>query len=157
MRLDINLATQPYQDVRRYLLRWGVPLLLFALVSALFCWYTLNTWTHSRDVNAQISRVNTEIKTLDEERARAEALLAKPENRNTVEQSRQLNQLIARKAFSWTSVFVQLENIMPSQLRVVQITPELTPQNQLELRLLVAGNNREQALELVRRLEKSPN
>jgi type IV pilus assembly protein PilN len=156
MRLNINLATQPYQDVRRYLMRWGVLLLVFAAVSAWFCWWTLHSWVHSRDVNAQIRRINDEIKTLDGERERAQALLDRPENRVVVEQSRQLNQLIARKAFSWTSVFMQLESIMPAQLRVVQLTPELNAQNEMELRLVVSGTNREQALELVRRLEKSP-
>jgi type IV pilus assembly protein PilN len=156
MRLDINLATQPYQDVKRYVIRRGVPLLLFAVASTWFCWSTVHSWMHSRDVNAQIERVNREIKTLDEERGRAQALLARPENRVLVEQSRLLNQLIARKAFSWISVFMQLESIMPAQLRVVQISPELNQQNELELRLLVSGNSREQALELVRRLEKSP-
>lgn len=157
MRLNINLATQPYQDLRRYVLRWGLPVLLFALVSAWLCWYAVNSWMQSRDVTAQITRVQAEIKSMDQERAQAQALLARPENRTVVEQSRQLNQLIAQKAFSWTSVFMQLENIMPSQLRVVQLSPELNQQNQLQLRLVVSGNSHDQALELVRRLEKSPN
>ena len=156
MRLNINLATQPYQDVKRYLTRWGTLLLLFVVASAWFSWHTLASWRQTRDVNAGIERVKREIKSLDDERARAEALLAKPENKTVADQSKLLNELFARKAFSWTAVFMQLEEIMPAQLHVLQLSPELNKQNQLVLRLLVAGGSRDHALELLQRLEKSP-
>jgi Tfp pilus assembly protein PilN len=83
-------------------------------------------------------------------------MLAKPENKVVADQSKLLNELFARKAFSWTSVFMQLEEIMPAQLHVMQLSPELNKQNQLVLRLLVAGGSREHALVLLRRLEQSP-
>jgi uncharacterized protein YggU (UPF0235/DUF167 family) len=41
-------------------------------------------------------------------------------------------------------------------LHVVSMTPELTQNNQLLLTMRVAGDSREQAVELVRRIEKSP-
>jgi len=45
---------------------------------------------------------------------------------------------------------------MPPHLHVVSIRPELTPDNQLALRMMVAGESRERALELVRHMEQSP-
>ena len=74
-----------------------------------------------------------------------------------VETSKFLNGLIARKSFSWTRVFMQLEQIMPPKLHVVSISPELQPKtNTVEVHLTVAGTSREAAVELVKRLEQSP-
>jgi hypothetical protein len=75
-----------------------------------------------------------------------------------VDDSKFLNGLIARKSFSWTRVFMQLEEIMPPKLHVVSILPELQPKtNTVEVHLTVAGTSREAAVELVKRLERSPN
>ncbi len=52
-------------------------------------------------------------------------MLGLPQNKSVVENSRFLNGLIARKSFSWTRVFMQLEQIMPPKLHVVSISPEL--------------------------------
>jgi type IV pilus assembly protein PilN len=101
------------------------------------------------DLQAQLAQGDREI-------GQAEAFLNRPENRDTRDKSLILNDLIARKAFSWTEVFSDLERIMPPRLHVVSIRPELTPDNQLELRMMVAGESRERALELVRHMEQSP-
>lgn len=155
MRLDINLASRPYKDVRRLLLRWGTFTALFALFSMLLFVYAIHSWRQSRDVNAQISRVQQEIRALDGQKAAAVALLNQPNNRAVVEQSRFLNSIIARKSFSWTRVFMELEQIVPSGLRVVSIVPNLGPDNQLQLRLRIAGNSPDKKLELIRRIEQS--
>ncbi len=44
---------------------------------------------------------------------------------------------------------------MPPRLHVVSIHPELGPDNELEIKLIVAGDSRERALELVRKMEAS--
>jgi Tfp pilus assembly protein PilN len=65
--------------------------------------------------------------------------------------------LIIRKSFSWTRVFMQLEQIMPPKLHVVSISPTLQGStNTMEVHMQVAGTSREAAVELVKRLEQSP-
>ena len=44
---------------------------------------------------------------------------------------------------------------MPARLHVVSIQPAMAPDNQLEIKLVVAGESRDRALELVRRMEGS--
>ena len=44
---------------------------------------------------------------------------------------------------------------MPTSLHVVSLKPELSDQNQLELEMKVAGDNRAAAIELVHRMEGS--
>src|SRR5947207_14811697 len=44
---------------------------------------------------------------------------------------------------------------MPPRLHVVSIRPALAPENQLEIKLVVAGDSSDRALELVGRMESS--
>ena len=157
MRLNINLATKPYQDVRRVLLRWGGLVLLLAVCTVVLVWTAVSTWRQSRDVNARISALKSELAVLDRQHDEAVAQLGLPQNKSVVETSRFLNGLIVRKSFSWTRVFMQLEQIMPPKLHVVSISPELQSKtNTVEVHLTVAGTSREAAVELVKRLEQSP-
>jgi len=91
----------------------------------------------------------------DQEKAKAEAILNLPENRSTRDRSQFLNDLFRRKAFSWTRVFEDLERVMPARLHLVSIQPATSTDNQLEFKLVVAGESRERALELVRKMESS--
>jgi len=156
MRVTINLASQPFEDAQRFVRQWTLTLSLvglLTLVLAAGAVLRLRSWSvEERRIDAlqaQIAQGNREI-------GQAEAFLNRPENRDTRDKSLILNDLIARKAFSWTEVFSDLERIMPPRLHVVSIRPELTPDNQLALRMVVAGESRERALDLVRRMERSP-
>lgn len=157
MRLNINLATKAYQDVRRVLLRWGGLVLLLAVCTVALLWTAVSSWRESRDVNTKIAALQSDIASLDRQRADALAILRLPQNSSVVDTSNFLNGLIARKAFSWTRVFMQLEEILPPNLHVVSISPQLQPKtNTMEVHLTVAGTSRDAAVELVKRLEKSP-
>ncbi|MGA2960762.1 MAG: PilN domain-containing protein [Candidatus Korobacteraceae bacterium] len=156
MRLNINLATRPYRDVRRFLRTWGTGTALLALLTIGLCWYTFNAWHQTRNARAQVSEVQSEIDKLDRQRETGIALLNQPQNRDVANQSAFLNGLIARRSFSWTLLFMELERIMPARLHVTSIAPSLNKRNQIEIHMVVAGDAREQAVELVRRLEDSP-
>lgn len=157
MRLNINLATKPYQDIRRVLLRWGGLVLLLAVCTGALVWIAVSSWRQARDVNARISALKSELAVLDRQHDEALAQLSLPQNQSVVDTSKFLNGLIARKSFSWTRVFMQLEQIMPPRLHVLSISPELQSRtNTVEVHLTVAGTSRDAALELVKRLEQSP-
>ena len=73
---------------------------------------------------------------------KAQAFLDMAANRSTRDQSQFLNGLIHRKAFSWTRVFEDLEQVMPTNLHVVSLRPEFNEQNQMQLDMKVVGDNR---------------
>jgi type IV pilus assembly protein PilN len=129
---------------------------LLAAVSVVLLAFTVHAVRQSSDINRQLSQMNNNIATLDSEKATAERMLALPQNRGTVEKSQYLNKIFARKAFSWTTVFSDMEKLMPPGLRVLSITPALDDQNQLQVHIMVGGESRERAIELVRNLEKTP-
>lgn len=155
MRFDINLASQPYQDVRSFLMRWGTATGALALFTLVLVGIAFSGWWGSRDVRETAERATRDIQQLDRDKAVAEALLSQPRNRETLERSRFLNGLITRKAFSWTQLFMDLEKIMPPRVRVVSLQPESGAEGQAALRLLVESDSRERALDLLRRMEES--
>lgn len=156
MRLNINLATQPYEDARLFWKRWGAGLAGLGLVTLVLLYFTVAGWLAARQDRTLIDKAEQQIAARDLERSKAQATLNAPQNQTTRDQSAFLNDLFERKALSWTQLFEELERVMPARLHVVSITPEITPDKQLKIKLLVAGDSRDGALELVRKMESSP-
>ena len=155
MRLDINLATRPYEDAREFWARWGLGVGLLGVLTLVLVTLAAHGWVKAGRDRQSIGSLEQQIADRDRERAQAQAFLELDINRSTRDQSQFLNGLIQRKAFSWTRVFEDLERVMPASLHVVALKPELNDQNQLELEMKVAGDNRAGAVELVHRMEGS--
>ncbi|MGA1989169.1 MAG: hypothetical protein ABSG72_23055, partial [Candidatus Sulfotelmatobacter sp.] len=113
MRLDINLASQPYEDARQFWMRWGTAVGAVALLTLILLTLDITGWVNARRDRAAIAEKKAMIADRDQLRAAAERTLNLPENRTTRDESQFLNQLIERKAFSWTQVLESLEKVMP--------------------------------------------
>jgi len=155
MRLDINLASQPYEDARQFWTRWGTIVGALALLTLFLLVMDASGFVNARRDRAAISEKKHLIGERDDLRTHAEAFLNQPENRTTRDESQFLNDLIERKAFSWTKVLESLEKVMPPRVHLVSISPELDEDNQLALKMTVAGDSRERAIDLMRRMEES--
>ena len=155
MRLDINLASRPYEDARQFWMRWGTALGVAGLLTLVLLTMTVTGWINARRDHRAIAQKRAMIADRDRLRASAEEFLNRPENRSTRDESQVLNQLIERKAFSWTLVLENLEKVMPPRVHLVSINPELDEDNQLALKMTVAGDSRDKAIELARRMEES--
>jgi type IV pilus assembly protein PilN len=155
MRLNINLASRPYEDAGRFWLRWGSGLAAAGVVTLALLFYAISGWFAARADRQQINLLKAQIAARDQERAGAEAFLNLPANRSTREKSQLLNALIQRKAFSWTQVLEDMEKVMPPRLHVVSIRPEVEGENQVLLKLVVAGESGDRAIELMRKMEES--
>jgi len=156
MRINLNLATRPYRDVRQFLMTWGLGTALLAVVTLALVVYAAVSWRQSRTSREQTAQIRQQIEKLDRERADAVAMLNQPQNVEVVSRAAFLNDFIARRSFSWTRLFMELERIVPPRLHVVSIAPSLNKNNQIEIRMVVGGDAREPAVELVQRLERSP-
>ena len=155
MRLDINLASQPYEDARQFWMRWGTAGIAMALLTLLLLTMTVRGWKYAGQDRKAMAATRALIADRDQKRAGAEEFLNRPENRSTRDTSQFLNQLIERKAFSWTRVLENLEKVMPPRVHLVGISPGLNDDNQLALKMTVAGDSRDRAIELARHMEDS--
>ena len=155
MRIDINLASQPYEDARQFWLRWGTALAAVAVLTLALLAGAVTGWFNARRDRAKIADFRTQIAQRDQTRQQAEDFLNRPENRATRDESQLINELIEHKAFSWTRVLEDLETVMPARVHLVSIRPELDEDNQLALKMVVVGDSRERGIELERRMEDS--
>jgi len=155
MRLDINLATHAYEDSRQFWLRWGTGVAILGIVTLGLLIAAIHGWYDARLDRKKISDLRAQIAERDQEQATAQAMLNRPENRTMREKSQYLNELISRKAFSWTQAIETLERLMPQKIHLVSIAPELNEDNQLAIKMVVAGDSSARAIELVHRMEGS--
>lgn len=155
MRIGINLASQRYENARRFFLFWGAGLALAALLTAGLVHVAMSSWKTSRD-NAQTLAGEQRILARYQAQEDADmAILNQPQNRDVHARSLLINTLIRQKEFSWTLIFADLERIMPARIHVVSISPQVNRENQIEVHMIVAGDSREKAVELVQNMEKS--
>ena len=155
MRIDINLASRPYEDARQFWTRWGTALGILGVLTIVLLVLVITGWVDAHRDRVVMAQKRALIADRDRLRAEADRVLNLPENRTTRDQSRYLNELIERKAFSWTRVLENLERVMPPRVHLVAISPELDENNELALKMTVAGDSRERAIELARRMEES--
>jgi len=158
MRIDINLASQPYEDSKRFWTYWGTGLALLVIATGMLVFLAVTGFMNARRDREQISNLESKLAAFSQEKNHAESMLNQPQNRVIRDRSRFLNELFERKAFSWTRVFEDLERVMPAHLHVISIHPDLSTdknENNMQIKLVVGGDTREQALDLVRKMESS--
>jgi len=155
MRLDINLASQPYEDAREFWMRWGTAVAAVGVLTLVLVAWTVAGWFNARRDHARIAEFQAQIEQRNQTRRQAEAFMNRPENRVIRDESRLINGLIERKAFSWTRVLENLERVMPPRVHLVSMHPQLADDNQLALKMTVAGDSRDRAIELARRMEET--
>lgn len=155
MRVNLNLATQPYEDVRDFAMKWGTAVALALVASMGLVWMAVSGWRQSRQIEWDIRQKQDQIARLKADERKAEELLNQPQNSGTRARSTLLNALIVRKSFSWTQAFSDFEKLMPPRVQVLSIQPQLDPDNQLTISLVVASDSRDRAIELLKNLEDS--
>ena len=82
MRLDINLATRPYEDSREFWTRWGLVLGAVSVLTLALLAITITGWYNARQDRKRITDLRDQIAKLDQEHQAAEAMLNRPENRS---------------------------------------------------------------------------
>jgi type IV pilus assembly protein PilN len=154
MKINVNLATRPYVEMRPYILRlrWvmaGLAVVSLALiVSSHLLQKKLDT--AQAKMNAIQMRTNAAVS----EKQANERRMRQPANAAVLDRAHFLNTLFLRKSFSWTAVMMDLETVLPSGVQVTSIEPSVTSDGDVIIRMRVAGD-RDRAVQLVRNLEHS--
>jgi hypothetical protein len=155
MRLNINLASQKYEAVRKFYVRWGSAIALTAAFTVILIALAVINYSRSSKYSQGIKEQQAKIASLQKARAEAEAISNRPENHDVTEQKNYWNQQIYRRSFSWTQLLNDLQKIMPGRAYVNSVHPEITPENRLKLTVIIIGDTHENGLELVQKMEKS--
>jgi type IV pilus assembly protein PilN len=154
MRIQLNLASRKFVELGPLYFRLRILFLLLA-VTAVPLWLLLATENRkAAEAQARLDAVNHQIHALEQQRQMFQADMRQPQNALVLNQSQFLNQIFAEKAFSWTAVMMDLENVLPSGVQVMAIDPVPTKDGKVTIRLRVSGAH-DRGVELVRNLEHS--
>jgi len=155
MRININLASQKYGDVRMFVSRAGaatLAMVVFTVLLSVLAWFN---YSSSRKSSAHIRELDQKINDLQQQRAKAVQVENQPENRVVMDENKYWNRQINRRGFSWTQLFNDLQKIMPGRVYVISVAPELTPDNQLKLKMTIGGESSQDLNDLVKKMEGS--
>jgi type IV pilus assembly protein PilN len=154
MRIALNLATRPFVELRPLFARLRLTMAALALTAIALGigLHVLNARAHT--AQAQMDVLKAQTLAVQLERQSNEARMREPQNRAVLDRSTFLNDLFARKSFSWTAVMMDLERVLPAGVQVTSIEPAITAEGNVNIRLRVSGQ-RDLAVDLVRNLEHS--
>ena len=154
MRIQLNLASRPFVELGPLYLRLRILIILLAVV-AIPLWLLLATEKRKAAVaQARLDAVEQNIHALENQRQAFQADMRQPQNASVLSQAQFLNEVFARKAFSWTAVMMDLENVLPSGVQVLNIDPVISKEGKVTIRLRVSGAH-DRGVDLVRNLERS--
>ncbi|MBI4461075.1 MAG: hypothetical protein HY648_13590 [Acidobacteria bacterium] len=155
MRIPINLASAPYENLRPYYttaVTAAVVLLVLVLLA-------ITKERHDRQETLLLTQQTQQMERDQEELRREEQAwehwLATPAVQQIQTRSAFLNSLLLRKSLSWTEMFKDLEKILPARAQVLSIRPSLNASSEVELTLTVSATEMGPLVELLRRLEAS--
>lgn len=155
MRVNINLASRKYEDVRRFFLVWGASLGLLVLLSVGLTVAAYFKWTGANKAAVEARQIQPEISTLEKQLNELRAVENLPENRKVIQQRQYWNSQILRRTLSWTLLLGELQRIMPNRAYLNSVQPELTADNRVKLRMVITGERKSDDLELIERMEGS--
>ena len=158
---DINLASQPFRRERAQNATLAV--VGFALICSLvlFMSLILHERAQARDLRHVIDSQRAQLRLIQRSQAQYSSVLNKPENADVFAQSVLLNELIARRAVSWTRVFEDVGTVLPPNMRLLSIQlPQVAADNKsgrdrVELDMWVGTEQPPAVIGLLKKLERS--
>lgn len=123
--LTSNLAREPFRN-RKPAVRLGALLWLLVLSSA--SWNVWQIWTAAQSrqaAEAELARLNAEIRSSRERRATLESDLLRADLRAANRRTEFLNHRIIERAFSFNQLLGELGRTLPRGVRLVRLVPEV--------------------------------
>jgi type IV pilus assembly protein PilN len=121
----------------------------------MFTLMSLRGREHTASARQTLANLNGQLRTLAAEQAKLDSVLREPRNAEVLDRSQFVNSLLQRKAVSWTKIFEDLERVVPHNVRVIQVRPQINPNNELLLDMIVGSQASENILNLLMQLESS--
>jgi type IV pilus assembly protein PilN len=152
----VNLASEPFRRDRPFLVLALAGVVLLAGLLAVQVAFGSIERAQRLELQASIDEVNRQLARLNAEDAALQATLREPANAEAIDYAIFLNQLITRKAISWTKLFGDLESVVPHNVRLVSVRPQVNQDNQIVLDMTVAAQTTEPVIDMLMKLESSP-
>jgi type IV pilus assembly protein PilN len=155
MNVRLNLATNPLQTHRKFLAVSGLIGAIAGIVFLLLVMHVYSVRKSNEALRVRADRVRQEMVGLMRQRDELENFFKEEQNARLNERSTFLNSLIDEQSLNWTQMFMDLEKILPTGVRLVSIEPG-HDKGQVLVKLQVGAISDEAKLKFFRALENSP-
>jgi Tfp pilus assembly protein PilN len=152
---DLNLSTQPFRGYRLINIALAAILIVLAVVSVRQALGFIKYSDMARSIRAQEQESRVEADALGKRVAELESRLDRPESTAKLNEIGFLNHLILRKNLSWTKLFRILEEMVPPNVHLTNLTPDIGVNGSVTLRLGVRARSIADVTGFIERLEQS--
>ncbi len=157
----INLASQPFrrERARNAALAIGCVAMVCSLLVLLVL--ILHARAEAAGLRHLMQQDRAQLASLQRQEAGFSNVLSKPGNADVFSRNVFLNELIARRAVSWTLVFRDLERTLPANMRLIGIRlPQVAAENvngtnRVQLDMVLGTDHPESFIDLLKRLQGS--
>lgn len=155
MRAPINLASQPFRHNRALLI--GSTFLAAIMIASLAMLIQLARIDQRNrlDAQKQLAAAQRQLAMVQKDESAIDQELRKPQNKEVLEYSVLLNDILRRKGISWTRIFADLEKVVPYNVRILQIRPQLDNRDRVYLQMVIGADQTAQLNAFLEKLEAS--
>ncbi len=154
MRIQVNLATRPFVELRPFFQRLRITMAVLVLAGLALAIGAHLLAARAATQQAELDGLREKTIAFQQAKLRTEQRMREAPNARVLDRAHFLNTLFLKKSFSWTAVMMDLENVLPNGVQVTSLEPQVAPDGNVIIRLRVAGE-RANAVQLVRNLERS--
>jgi type IV pilus assembly protein PilN len=157
MRVPINLASEPFRRDRAMVVASSVCAVLLTILLGGLTYLVIAERHRAASTRVAVARLSNEVRSMAAQQAKLDATLRQPANASILERSLLLNALVDRKSVSWTRIFADLEQVLPLNVRVIQVRlPQIDARNQVLLDMVIGAQGPGPVIEFLRNLQASP-
>jgi type IV pilus assembly protein PilN len=154
--LHLNLASRPYRNYRPV---WLVAAAL-AVASVIFLVNNAQTAYHyfvnTETTRAEIDRLQRESTEESRKAKQIQDQIRRFDRKALNTQSKFINAQIAERAFSWSELLDQLERVVPTDVRLVSLDPNISDDGKTHLRMTCVAKSPRALPTLIQRLQGDP-
>lgn len=154
--VPVNLASEPFRKDRPFVV---AAIAASTLLGGLLV-YQVTIGLIEREartaIGEQVTSASRQLMALQAEHSKIMGLASDPRFAEAVDYSVFLNGLLMRKSISWTRIFEDLEAVMPPDVRLISVRPQVNLDNQIMLDMTVGAQTQEPVVDLFIKLEGSP-
>jgi Tfp pilus assembly protein PilN len=155
MKVRLNVATNPLQTHRKFLAGAGLIGVIAGVVCLALGWHVYSVRKSNEATGARATAVRQEMVALMGKRDELETFFKEERNARLNQRSTFLNSLIDEESLNWTQMFMDLEKIMPTGVRLMNIEPA-HQKGQVLVKFQIGAISDEAKLKFLRALETSP-
>jgi type IV pilus assembly protein PilN len=154
--IHLNLASEPYRDVRPV---WATIAGLAAVTMFLLVYNVATGYRYfveTKETRARIAELETETRAEQKRANDIDAVLKAVDMKSLNAQTRFINDQILARSFSWSNLLDQLEVVVPSDVRLISLSPAVQKDGSVLLSLACAAKSQDGLIRLLNRFFADP-